>query len=121
MWLWWRVLWWELEVVRRLLTRNLCHLVEKDIRLRKFMFQVSKFTYCCFGCILRRGLQNVDSVISCRSGICCRRLQRIDALLQFDDLGFSFCKLLRQAVKIKRYAWKPLAFSTCNALCDELF
>ena len=50
---------------------NLCKLVEEHITMRKFMLQASKFTYCCLCCILRRGLQNVDSVISCRSGICC--------------------------------------------------
>ena len=123
MWLWlllWLLLW-ELEVIRRLLTRNLCKLVEKDITLRKFMFQTSKFAYSSLCCILRRGLQCVDSVINCRSSVCCCCLQRIDALLQFDDLRLSICKLLRQAVKITRNAWKQLTFSTCDALCDQLF
>ena len=63
----------------------------------------------------------MDLVISCGSSICCCCLQHIDALFQFDDLGLSICKLLRQAVKIKRNAWKPLTFSTCDALCDERF
>ena len=123
MWLW-LLLWllsWKLEVIQRLWTRDLCKLVQKDITLRKFISQASKFAYCSLCSILRRGLQNVDAVISCRSSICCRCLQRIAALLQFDDLGLSICKLLRQAVKIARHAWKPLAFSTCDALCDELF
>ena len=121
MWLWLRVLWLKLQVTQRLLMRNLFKLVEKDITLQQMMVQAWNLTHCCFCCILHRGLQNVDSVISCRSGICCSCLQRINALLQFDDSGLSFCKLLRQAVKIKRCACKPLAFSTCDALCDELF
>ena len=73
----------------------MCKLVEKDITLRKFMFQTSKFAYSSLCCILRRGLQSVDSVISCRSSICCCCLQRINALFQFDYLGLSICKLLR--------------------------
>ena len=79
LWLWLRVLWWKLEVTRRLLTRNLCKFFEKDITLRKLVFQASKFAYCRLRCILGRGLQNVDLVISCRSSTCCRCLQRIDA------------------------------------------
>ena len=71
LWLWLRVLWCKLEVTQRLLARKLCKLVVKDITLRKFMFQASKVTYCCLCCIGRRGLQNVDSVISFRTGICC--------------------------------------------------
>ena len=85
------------------------------------MLYASKFAYSSLSCILRRGLQSVDSVISCRSSTCCCCLQRIDALFQFDDLCLSICKLLRQAVKITENAWKPLTFSTCDALCDELF
>ena len=111
----------KLEVIRRLLTRNLCKLVEKDIELGMFMFQTSKLAYSSFCCILCRGLQVVDSVISCRSSMCCCCLQRIDALFKFGDFGLSICKLLQQAVKITRNACKPLAFSTCDALCDDLF
>ena len=110
----------KLEMTRRLLTRKLCKLVEKGITLQNFMFKASKFAYCSLCCILCRGLQNVDSVIIRRSSNYCRCLQRIDALFQFDDFGLSICKVLRQAVKISRHAWKPLAFSTCDALSDEL-
>ena len=81
------------------------------------MHQASKFAYSSLSCILWRGLQSVHSVISWRSSICCCCLQRIDALFQFDDLGLSICKLLRQAVRIMRNAWKPLTLSTCDALC----
>ena len=87
MWLWLWLLLWNLEVTRRLLTRNLCKLVEKDITLRKFMFQGWKFGYCSLRCILRRGLQNVNPLISCRSSICCCCLQRIDALLRLMTLA----------------------------------
>ena len=55
----------------RVVDSKLWKLVEKDITLRKFMFQASKVAYCCLCCILRRGPQNVDSVFSCRSSICC--------------------------------------------------
>ena len=81
----------------------------------------SKFAYSSLSCILRPGLQGVNSEVSCCSSTCCCCLQRIDALFQFDDLGLSICKLLRTAVKITRETWKPLAFSTCDALCNELF
>ena len=85
------------------------------------MLYASKFAYSSLSCILRRVLQSVDSVVSCRSSTCCCCLQRIDALFQFDDLGLSIYKLLRTAVKITRETGKPLAFSTCDALCDERF
>ena len=112
---------WKLQVIRRLLTRNSCKFVEKDLKLRQFMLYASKLAYSSASCILRRGLQSVNSVISCRSSTCCCCLQRIDALFQFADLGLNICKLLRQAVKITRNAWKPLTFLTCDALCDERF
>ena len=48
---WLRVTLWKLEVTRRLLTRNSCKFVEKDITLRKFMFQASKLGYCSLCCI----------------------------------------------------------------------
>ena len=89
--------------------------------MRQFMLYASKFAYSSLSCILRRGLQSVNPVISCGSSTCCCCLQRIDALFQFDDLGWSIYKLLRTAVKIPRETWKPLAFSTCDALCDEPF
>ena len=82
------------------------------------MLYVSKFAYSSLSCIFRGGLQSVDWVINCCSSTRCCCLQRIDVLFQFDDLGLSICKLLRTAVKITREAWKPLAFSTCDALCD---
>ena len=85
------------------------------------MLYASKFAYSSLSCILRRGLQSVNSVFSCRSSTCCCCLQRIDALFQLDDLGLCICKLLLTAVKITRETWKPLAFSTCDALCDEHF
>ena len=85
------------------------------------MLYASKFAYSSLSCTFRRGLQSVDSVISCCSSTCCYCLQRIDALFQFHDRGLSICKLLRTAVKITRETWKPLAFSTCDALCDERF
>ena len=121
LWLWLWLLLWKLEVIRRLLTRNSCKFVGKDITLRQFVLQGSKFAYSSLSCIRCRRLQRFDSVISCRSSICCCCLHRIDALFQFNDLGLSICKLLRQAGKITRNAWKPLTFSTCDALCDEPF
>ena len=85
------------------------------------MLYASKFVCSSLSCIFRQGLQSVDSVISCCSSTCCCCLQTIDAVFQFDDLGLSICKLLGTAVKITRETWKPLAFSTCDALCDERF
>ena len=61
----------KLGVIRRFLAQRLCKLVGNEVRLRKLIFQVSKFTYSCLCCLLCRRLQNVNSVISCRSGICC--------------------------------------------------
>ena len=34
-------------MVQRLLALKLCKLVEKNVRVRKIMFQSSKFTHCC--------------------------------------------------------------------------
>ena len=112
---------WKLEVVRRWLARSSYKFVEQGITLRQFMLYASKFAYSGLSCISRRGLQSVDSVISCCSSTCCCCLQRIDALFQFNDLGLSICKLLRTAVKMTRQTWKPLGFSTFDALCDEPF
>ena len=117
LWLWL----WKLEVVRRWLTRSSYKFVEQGITLRQFMLYASKFVCSSLSCISCRGLQSVDSVISCCSSTCCCCLQTIDAVFQFDDLGLSICKLLRTAVKITRETWKPLAFWTCDALCDEPF
>ena len=85
------------------------------------MLYALKFAYSSLSCILCRGLQSVNSVMSFCSSTCCCCLQRIDALFLFDDLGLSICKLLRTAVKITRETSKPLACSTCDALCDERF
>ena len=85
------------------------------------MLYASKFAYSSLSCIFCRGLQSVDSVISCCSSTCCCCLQRIDALFKFDDLGLSICKLLQTAVKITGETRRPLAFSTCDAPCDEFF
>ena len=89
--------------------------------LRQVMLYASEFVYSNLSCIFRRGLQSVDSAISCCSSTCWCGLQTIDAVFQFDDLCLSICKLLGTAVKITRETWKPLAFSTCDALCDERF
>ena len=45
----------------------------------------------------------------------------IDALLPFHVLSLNFPELLRQAMKVTRSAWKPLAFWSCYAFCDEFF
>ena len=102
-------------------TRSSYKFVEHGITLRQFMLYASKFVFSSLSCIFRRGLQSVDSVTSCCCTTCCCCLQCIDALFQFDALGLSICKLLQTAVKIRGETWKPLAFPTCDALCDELF
>ena len=112
---------WKLEVVQRWWTQNSYKFVEEGITLRQFMLYASKFVCSSLSCIFRRGLQSVNSVISCCGSTCGRCLQSIDAVFQFDDLGLSILKLPRTAVKITRETWKPLAFSTCDALCDERF
>ena len=48
------------------------------------MLYAPKFAYSSLSCIFRRGLQSVDSVISCCSSTCCCCLQCIDALFQFN-------------------------------------
>ena len=70
-----------------MLTQNSCKFVEKDITLRQFMLYASKFACSSLSCILRQGLQSVDSGISCRSSTGCCCLQRMDALFRFDDLA----------------------------------
>ena len=73
---------------------------------------------CCSTCCCR--LQCIDALFSCCGSTCCCCLQYIDALFQLDNFGLSIRKLLRTAVKITGETWKPLAFSTSDALCDEL-
>ena len=85
------------------------------------MLYASKLICSALSCIFRRGLQGIDALTSCCSSTCCCCLQCLDALFQFDNFGLSICKLLRTAVKITRETWKPLAFSTSDALWNELF
>ena len=101
-------------------TRSSYKFVEKSVTLRQFLFYASKFICSSLRCIFRRGLQGIDALASCCCSTCCCCLQYIDALFQFDNFGLSICKLLRTAVKITRETWKPLTFSTSDALCDEL-
>ena len=110
----------KLDVVRRWWTRSSYKFVEKSVTLRQFMFYASKFICSSLSCIFVRGLQGIDALASCCCSTCCCCLQYIDALFKFDNFGLSICKLLRTAVKITRETWKPLAFSTSDALCDEL-
>ena len=110
----------KLDVVRRWWTRGSYKFVEKSVTLRQFMFYASKIICSSLSCIFRRGLQGIDALASCCCSTCCCCLQYIDALFQFDNFGLSIRKLLRTAVKITRETWKPLAFSTSDALCDEL-
>ena len=56
-------------MILRLLARNSYEFIEKGITLRQFMLYASNFAYSSLSCILRRGLQSVDSVISCRSSL----------------------------------------------------
>ena len=128
----------KLDVVRRWWTRSSYKFVKKSVTLRQFKFYASKLICSSLSCIFRRGLQGIDALASCCCSTCCCRLQcidalfsccgstcccclqYIDALFQFDNFGLSIRKLLRTAVKITRETWKPLAFSTSDALCDEL-
>ena len=110
----------KLDVVRRWWTRSSYKFVKESVTLRQFKFYASKLICSSLSCIFRRGLQGIDALASCYCSTCCCCLQCIDALFQFDNFGLSIRKLLRTAVKITRETWEPLAFSTSDALCDEL-
>ena len=79
------------------------------------------FTFGCSCGVLRRQLQGVYSLPSGFCSGCCRYLQGIISLFQFNVLGLDLTDGGLQPAEIVKHVGEPLALSTCNTPSDEFF